>query len=286
MSLLNFSKLTVIIITYNSSHCLINLSKYLTNLKNLIFVDNNSTDGTLNKILFLFPNAKLIRNEENYGYGKAANLALEIVKTPYSLILNPDCILNENFLSNLYTVSLLFPKAAIIAPKLINKKKKPILSFWWIRNNQKFSKIQPIGPCCVGNVSGAVMLLNMKIMNNIGFFDEKFFLYYEDEDLCRRVFEKKKEIIFFPEVKVTHLSRSSTKGFLQIKPDFIRGFHHVQSKLKFEKKYFGKKRASQLRYRLFFFSIILLLLNIFFPYPRTLSKTFGRLLGLFKFKLI
>ena len=92
------------------------------------------------------------------------------------------------------------------------------------------------------------MLLNMAVMREIGFFDERFFLYYEDEDLCQRIFASKRQMIVVPESRFTHLARGSVRGKHPLKAEFFRGYHHAQSKLIFQHKHFSDAIAERLLY--------------------------------------
>jgi hypothetical protein len=124
------------------------------------------------------------------------------------------------------------------------------------------------------------MLLNMDVMKRIGFFDETFFLYYEDEDLCQRVFLAGEQIVVVPDVEITHLSRGSVKGPNPLKSEFIRGYHHAQSKLVFERKYFGAALSARLRCKTLLLALLTLVLRLLLPQPRYLARLLGRIVGL------
>jgi hypothetical protein len=93
------------------------------------------------------------------------------------------------------------------------------------------------GPACVGFVCGAAMLFRMDRFAAVGFFDEHFFLYYEDDDLCLRLFEARLPMVVVPSIQALHRSRGSVKGRAPWKSEYVRGFHHAQSKLIFEHKH-------------------------------------------------
>jgi GT2 family glycosyltransferase len=280
MKNIDSAKFTVIIVTYNSSHCISKLSNSLKKLENIIVVDNGSDDDIEKELTQSLPQALLIKNLKNIGFGAANNCALNIVSTPYALLINPDCIPTMEFLAGMLQAANNFPQAAIIAPHLIRKNGKPEISYRWPAIVWKSKGLQAEGPCCVGFVCGAAMLLNMEVMKEVGFFDETFFLYYEDEDLCQRVFMQHKQIVLVPTVKITHLSRGSVKGPNPLKSEFIRGFHHAQSKLVFENKHYGAHHASLLRWQTLFFALLMLVPRMIIPQPRYLARLFGRIIGL------
>jgi GT2 family glycosyltransferase len=280
MTVNSIDEITVVIVTYNSAHCISTLSRSLSNLKNIIFVDNASEDQTIASINTFSPKAKIISLEKNIGFGAANNKALALVKTPYALLLNPDCEPKEYFFQNLITSANKFEDAAIIAPHLINRDGSTEINYRWPTTYWKSKGDKADGPCCVGFVCGAVMLINLSEMQEIGFFDEEFFLYYEDDDLCQRVFAHKKQIILDPSLEVIHYSRGSVKGGNPLKHEFIRGFHHAQSKLLFEKKYFGESRYQQLKIKTLILAILNLIPRLLIPYPRYLARLIGRIVGL------
>ncbi len=273
---------TVVVVTYNSAHCLPGLSSGLQTIRNIVVVDNASDDDLQTQLPLTLPQASLLRNDRNLGFGAANNLALAQVKTPYALLLNPDCLPTKEFLDGLLQAAADFPDAAIVAPHLIRRNGTPEVSYRWPATHWVSRGPKADGPCCVGFVCGAVMLLNMDVMKRIGFFDETFFLYYEDEDLCQRVFLAGQQIVVVPEVEITHLSRGSVKGPNPLKSEFIRGYHHAQSKLVFERKYFGPAKAARLRLKTLLLALLTLVFRLMLPQPRYLARLLGRIVGLFR----
>ncbi len=280
MPRLDAGDVTVVVVTYNSAHCLPGLSGELQMMRNIIVVDNASDDDLQTQLPLTLPQATLLRNARNLGFGAANNRALAQVKTPYALLLNPDCLPTPEFLRGLLQAADEFPDAAIIAPHLIRRNGTPEVSYRWPATHWVSRGPKADGPCCVGFVCGAVMLLNMDVMRRIGFFDETFFLYYEDEDLCQRVFLAGQQIVVVPEVEITHLSRGSVKGPNPLKSEFIRGYHHAQSKLVFERKYFGSALANRLRWKTLLLALLTLVLRLLLPQPRYLARVVGRIVGL------
>ena len=271
---------TVVTVAYNSAHCLAALSAALKPLKNILIVDNASDDGLQTQLPLTLPHATLLRNDRNLGFGAANNRALAQVKTPYALLLNPDCLPTPEFFDGLLQAAVDFPDAAIIAPHLMRRNGTPEVSYRWPATHWDARGPKADGPCCVGFVCGAVMLLNMDVMKRVGFFDETFFLYYEDEDLCQRVFLAGQQIVVVPNVEITHLSRGSVKGPNPLKSEFIRGYHHAQSKLVFERKYFGDAHATRLRWKTLLLALLTLVPRLLLPQPRYLARLFGRIVGL------
>jgi GT2 family glycosyltransferase len=280
MPIVDADDVTVVVVTYNSAHCLPGLSGALAAVRHVIVVDNASDDDLQAQLRLALPHASLILNERNLGFGAANNRALAQVRTPYAMLLNPDCLPTPEFLAGMLRAAHSFPEAAIIAPHLIRRDGRPEVSYRWPATHWVSKGPKADGPCCVGFVCGAVMLLNMDVMRRIGFFDETFFLYYEDEDLCQRVFLAGQQIVLVPEVEITHLSRGSVKGPNPLKSEFIRGYHHAQSKLVFERKYFGATLATRLRWKTLLLALLTLVPRLLLPQPRYLARLVGRIVGL------
>lgn len=270
--------LTVIIVTYNSAHCMEALAPALGGLVNLVFVDNASTDDTVAKIAQCLPNARLLLNDKNKGFGAANNLALQKITTPFALLLNPDTLPDSDFFEKIIQAAEQFPEAAMIAPQLIGRNGADEINYRWPGSEWVSKGRGAEGPCCVGFLCGAAILLNMKNMQQIGFFDEDFFLYYEDEDLSQRAFNTKLPMIVVPQIKLKHLSRSSVKGSAPLRSEFLRGFHHAQSKILFEKKH--GTQANWLRWKTLGLSLLLLPIRLVLPRPKYVARLLGRTIGL------
>jgi GT2 family glycosyltransferase len=276
----DFSWLTVVIVTFNSEHCIASLSDSVGKLPNVIFSDNCSKDETIKAIKKYFPDATIICNKTNLGFGAANNLALKEITTPYALILNPDCNPTPEFFNRLWDVTQFFPEASVLAPQLIDRSGSQEINYRWPNSEWISRGPGADGPTCVGFICGAAMLFNMKRMEKSRFFDESFFLYYEDEDLCQRLFINKQQMIIVPELKIMHYSRGSVKGPNLLASEFIRGLHHVQSKLLFTSKYSGMAVARKLRRKLLIQSLIIAPLRLFVPLPKYWARLAGRIAGL------
>ncbi len=280
MTKISSADVTAIIVTFNSEHCVENLSTMLRDVNNFIFVDNNSSDDTVVKISSVFPNAKIIRNTKNIGFGAANNKALSVTETKFAFLVNPDCYANAPLISSLLPIFEDYPNTAIAVPQILNTDGELEVNYRWSRLRWKSSGLHADGPCCVGFVSGAAMLVKLDSIRNIGVFDEQFFLYYEDEDLCERLFAQRLELIVAPNAKIFHRSRGSVRGGNTLSNEYTRGFHHAQSKIKFEQKYFGKKRANRLRLKVLLYAIPTLALRIIGLNPKYIARTFGRIVAL------
>jgi N-acetylglucosaminyl-diphospho-decaprenol L-rhamnosyltransferase len=202
-------RITAIIVTHDSGAV---LDKCLDALRQqnatLIVVDNASTD---NSVAIAEKYAALVlRNEFNQGFGRAMNLGLSKASTDLVLFINPDLIIADGALPALEAAEKRYPDAGLFGPHLIEPggriffPKQSLLSPYL--QNTIGKEWTPGGDCCVPHISGACMLMRRKQALEIGGFDPEIFLFYEDDDLCRRVIETGQSIVYV-EHALTHHDR-------------------------------------------------------------------------------
>lgn len=269
-------------VTYNSAHCIEDISINLIEFPNFIIIDNNSDDNTIEKVSRHLPNAKIIANTKNLGFGAATNIGLDQASTPYALLLNPDCEINSFFALKLIETAINFPLAPIVAPQLTDKHNRIDINYRWPKTFWNSRGPGAEGLCSVGFACGAALLINIKAISQVGFFDESFFLYYEDDDLCHRILNAKLSIILNPEVKLMHSSRGSVRGKHPLKSEFIRGFHHAQSKIYYLRKYTSNKNANYRRLITLIYAITSLPLRVIAFSPKLIARLLGRIIGLIR----
>nr|WP_315236516.1 glycosyltransferase family 2 protein [uncultured Limnohabitans sp.] len=275
-----FSQVTIVVVTYNSAHCLPMLAPLLSVCPNVVISDNGSDDDTAINVKALLPHAKLLAHGRNLGFGAANNRALDQVETPFALLLNPDCEMTPQALQELLAAAEDFNDAAVLAPQLMASEVKAEVNYRWPTAYWLSRGPAAEGPLCVGFVCGAVMLLRMERMAMTGFFDEQFFLYYEDDDLCLRLFQAKLPMVLCPQVKVLHRSRGSVRGKSPWRSEYLRGYHHAQSKLIFLNKHESLQAAKRLQRQLIWTTTLALPLRVILFSPKLVARMWGRLLGL------
>ena len=207
------TELTFIIITYNSAKIIdFALSKINTDKYNIIIVDNGSSDATLKIIKAKYPNILLIENKQNIGFARANNLGFKQVKTEFFALLNPDCILDESSILKLIKVIKSENNIALAGAEAFGAN---------INDNLEISNINPDN-IAIKNylkedklyfttkfISGCFMLGKTAIFKEIGLFNAGFFLYCEDNELCKRVKKNNYEIIVVKATQQIHFSRKS-----------------------------------------------------------------------------
>ena len=275
---------TIVIVTFNSAHCLPELGRLLATCPNIIVVDNGSDDGCANVATRCLPAAHVMALPKNLGFGAANNRALAQVKTPFALLLNPDCEISAKAIQQLLHTAMQWPQAAMVAPQLLKSDGEPDVNYRWPHLLWKSrGPAATEGPACVGFVCGAAMLLRMSAFGG-QFFDEQFFLYYEDDDLCTRLFNQRQAMIIDPAATAIHRSRGSVRGKQPLRSEYIRGYHHAQSKLIYACKYQSHKVALRQKRKLLWQTSLALPLRLIAYNPRLLARMWGRFQGVMNWK--
>ena len=270
---------TVITVTFNSAHCLPALGQALAQFPSIIVVDNGSDDGCATQTPAHLPQAQVLALPANLGFGAANNRALAQVQTPFALLLNPDCEITPQAVAQLLHTANQWPDAAMVAPQLLQANGQPEVNYRWphLLWHSRGPAVTE-GPACVGFVCGAAMLLRMSAYNG-QFFDEQFFLYYEDDDLCTRLFNQRQAMLIDPAATATHRSRGSVRGRSPLRSEYLRGYHHAQSKLIYARKYQSTAAARQQQRKLLWQTALALPLRLLAYNPRLLARMWGRLQG-------
>lgn len=216
-------KLSVIIVAYNSEEfigkCIKSLIRFLPENSEIIAIDNNSQDDTLNELKKFQTKIRILNSKINLGFAKAANLASKNATGEFFLILNPDTEIESNIFNELINFYQSNENTGIVSPKLIMptgkvqaiiKKEPTILGAFkefvlGIKNAYSFYVPLVNQPTTVEVIYGAAVLIKKDLFEKINGYSEKFFIYYEDVDLCKRVRSLGKKIYYYPKVEVKHL---------------------------------------------------------------------------------
>lgn len=186
----------------------------------IIIVDNGSTDNSL-EIFSKYKKNKLVRiiyNSKNLGFSKGVNTGLKRSKSGYKLILNSDILVKKGSIEKLLDFALKQNDIGVVGPKLINtdgSSQASCLNFptlknaigeYWLGITALYSKYIPVSenPTIVDCVVGAVMLISPRAFNEVGLFDERYFMYYEDIDYCKRVRNNLLNVYYYPKAVFVH----------------------------------------------------------------------------------
>lgn len=224
-------KLSIIIVNYNTKeitkNCLLSLEKYPLNKKfEVILVDNASMDGSADtfkkfrssKFKFTF-----IENKDNLGFSKANNQGIKKSSGEYILLLNSDTLVKKDSLNTLLEFAETHEDAGVVAPRLLNKDlsiQPSVFRFptlmrtirqYWFGVKGLTDKYAPkeSGHQKVDIVVGAALLITPLAIKKVGLLDERYFMFFEDFDYCRRVHEAGLAIYYLPEAKIIHLHGKS-----------------------------------------------------------------------------
>ena len=213
------TRLSVVIVSYNSASVIIDcLGDFIdTSHFDIFIVDNASPDKSAETLSARFPSTHVIPLHSNIGYGGAANQVLRQIQTPYALLLNPDISTNDQDIETLTGILEQQPDAAILAP-LTDKQRASSATL----TEKEW-------------VLGAAMMFNMDIIKSLGFFDEKIFLYYEEQDLCYRARQAGYKVLQTNQVYFPHLKAQSTTPSDAIY--YLRHWHIAWSSAYFFRKY-------------------------------------------------
>jgi N-acetylglucosaminyl-diphospho-decaprenol L-rhamnosyltransferase len=275
-------QVTLIVVTHHSAHCLGGLDVLVKECTNVIISDNASNDQTPSLVRERWPHVQVLEHSKNLGFGAANNRALEKVDTPFALLLNPDCEMTPSAVIALMKSANQMPSAAVLAPQILKANGQSDINYRWPKTHWKPKVGAAEGLLCVGFVCGAAMLFRMKEFESVGFFDEDFFLYYEDDDLCLRLFNAQRQMVLDPGVKAIHRSRGSVKGRSPWRNEYTRGFHHAQSKLIFARKYQSLEAAQRKQQSLIIQTTLALPFRLIMFSPKLLTRMLGRWMGALK----
>ena len=219
--------LTIVIVSFKSEDILHRCIKSIDKKYPIIVVENSIDNKLKLDLEHKYQNVNCILPKENLGYGGGNNLALSKVTTNFALILNPDVILEENSIENFFITVNKVPNFGIIAPISANEKYDNF-------NHEKDINIKE-----VENVKGFAMFFNMKNLKKSNFFDDNFFLYLEEIDLCKRVRLMDAKIFIDPSIKVEHFGGTSHNSEINKPMELSRNWHWMWSSFYFNKKHYG-----------------------------------------------
>ena len=230
--MLSINDISIITVTFNSEKI---IKKFLLqselenfNQKKIIIVDNNSNDKTINTIKNIGKKYKIIQNIQNFGYGKGVNIGMTAVKSKYCLIVNPDLIFENFFFTKLLNGIERNTGFGLIAPRL----SKPIQDKG-VRHEDKTTAF----------ISGACFLIDCSILKN-KVFDEKIFLFYEDNILSDRIINLGYKLILLGDCSVHHEGENSTQKNSSIQK--LRNWH-----MGWSEAYYLMKRGGNIHNRIF-----------------------------------
>lgn len=256
---------SIVTVNYNGGSLLSQcVHAVLDQAREVIIVDNASSDSSLTELeRFSLPNDRIqiIRLPDNRGFAAGCNTGLSASTQPYILFLNPDCILQENSLQRMVQVMESDPRIGMVGGYLVNPDgseqgggRRAIPTPWrafvrafglyrlakfWPTVFFDFHLDQqplPLKPVEVEAISGALMLVRRQAIDDVGSWDENYFLHCEDLDWCMRFKQKNWKIFFVPDAPVIH-----HKGTCSRSRPFFVAWHKHKGMARFYKKFFRQQ---------------------------------------------
>ena len=229
------NELTIVIVTFKSEKKIFSCLDSIPSNIVTIVVENSNNKLFKKEIESKYPNVKCILLGKNEGYSKGNNVGLKEVQTKFALVLNPDTRLEKNSIANFFI------------------RAKEIKNFWLMGpgNDQSIKKINQNKILEVKNLKGFAIFFNLSKFNN-NFFDENFFLYFEEIDLCKRVIKNGGKIFLDSSIKINHDGANSVDNLNKDELEKNRNWHWMWSTFYFHKKYKG-----------FLIALLLIIPNLF-----------------------
>lgn len=230
--------ITAIIVTYHSNAVLPQCLAALPPLASVLIADNGGTSAQ--------PGTAHLHMLRNVGFGRAINRALAQVRTPYVLILNPDAELAAEALPKLISRLEAHPANGLAAPLLLDAGGQPRLS--WRNLEGHKPEATPVEAAEVSHIPAAAWLLRTQALRVIGGFDRRFFMFFEDDDVCLRLRKAGYRLWLEPAACCVHLQGKSSPASLRTQ--WIKQYHYARSDLLFTAKHHGAVVACKRRARL------------------------------------
>lgn len=258
---------SIIIVNYRSmgllKQCLKNISRLQLPLTfEIIVIDNASHDQSVNMVATLFPTVHYIQLASNRGYSVGVNTGLHVAQGRYRLILNPDIAIFGHELERLVEFMDKSPNVGVVGPKLINpdgslqytcynfpsffmpfyrrtflgqlpwvkRRLADYLMTWWDHSRNRD----------VDWLLGGCLLIRATALQQVGLFDERFFMYFEDVDFCRQCWQRGWRVAYFADSEIVHYhQRSSAEQWWPTAIFSQTSREHIKSWLKYFVKYIG-----------------------------------------------
>jgi len=261
--------LSVVVVSWNVRdllrRCLCSISnvQHRASSTEVIIVDNASTDGSVAMVRTEFPDVRLIVNSGNPGFAAANNQGIAVAQGRYVLLLNPDTEVVGDALATMVAFADDHPDVGVVGPQLLNpdgsvqssRRRFPTLATAFFESTwlQPYAPRRLLERYCVLDrpdgavldvdwVKGAALMARRKAIEQVGRMDERFFMYSEELDWCRRFREAGWRVVYLPAAQIVHYEGKSSE---QVLP--ARHIHFQTSKVRYFRKYYGRVTAEALR---------------------------------------
>ena len=217
------NELSVVIVTFRSENKIFTCINSIPDHINIFVVENSNNEKFKETLERKYKNVKCILAGDNRGYSVANNIGLKKVETKFALILNPDTTLENDTIKNFFNTEKKYKDFWLIGPG--NNQ--------YIKN--KFSENNILE---VDDLKGFAIFINLSKFNN-SFFDENFFLYFEEIDFCKKVKKNNGKIYLDKKIIINHDEASSVENTQKLELEKNRNWHWMWSSFYYHKKYKG-----------------------------------------------
>ena len=237
---LSLNNLTFIIVTFKSEHIIYKCIESLPKNSNIIVIENSNNEALKKDLEKKYSKIK-VDVQENSGMGSANNRGIKLCETDYAFVINPDVKFYKNTLNELINFSSKNNNYSILAP-ISDDEKHPNYKI----KNKNFNNNDEY--LDVDSVDGYAMLINKKKFKDELYFDENFFLFLENDDLCLRKKKEGNNIFVLKKAKINHLGGKSHSDIHAREIEYSRNWHWMWSKFYFNKKHYGYLKAFSLTF--------------------------------------
>ena len=285
------NKISIIFVVYQSGEILYENLRNLSNYE-IVIIDNDPKSIIEKKVLEINSSIKYFKMKKNLGISKAVNLAFSKINNEFILYLSADTIITNENIIKLLNIFDKYQNVGLVAPMHFNDNRGYLGNYFChpinrITKRNKYekkiydslSKIKPSGNFSVKCVWGAPILLKSSLLSKIGFFDNNFFMYFEDTDLCDRIISSGHEVIETSEAYCTHFKGISSSSSI------IYSFRTMTA-FKFSELYYFSKYQKKYVLRIYlhlFDYLFRLFINIFLFNRKKVYTNLFRIIGILKF---
>ena len=236
--------ISIIIVNWNTKDllrdCLDSIYKTIDPLTyEIIVVDNASSDGSMAMLAAEYPQVKIIANKENRGFGAANNQGFAVMQGQYALLINTDAVLTAGAVQKLWDFAEANPRAAIVCGQLLNadgSKQNSIASFptlltlaantslleYLFPGSYPSKRYEHAGPLEVDSAIGACMMIRKKALDEVSFFDDRYFFFFEETDMAYAMKRAGWRIYQVPDALIYHLQGQSIGHNARSRIEFYR----------------------------------------------------------------
>lgn len=254
-------ELSVIIVNWNTkedlANCLLSIRQYCSAERvEIIVVDNDSKDGSREMVTENFSDVKVINTGANLGFARANNIGIKNSNAPLILFLNPDTIIVDDAINRMIDFMNSNPEITALQCKIVDREGKPqtlwlnwefnpllVFLYYALLNDKIIYLLRHFLPYndpqksgFIKHAIGGCLMVRREMLEKTGGFDERYFLYAEDRDLCRMIRKYGGKIFYNAEIKIIHIGGTSSSKLKSLSQEFL----YLEAAEKFQEKYYGR----------------------------------------------